>query len=136
MSKIIKILLLLFWMIIIFTLSMQTGSESTSLSDGVINKTICEFINNCDPSLYSFIVRKLAHFIMYFILGIFSIINFKNDKDGLINAIILCIIYAFTDEIHQMFIQNRSGEVRDIIIDSIGSISSILLVYRIRKKRS
>ena len=136
MSKIIKILLLFFWMIIIFTLSMQTGSESTSLSDGVINKTICEFIKDCDPSVYSFIVRKLAHLIMYFILGIFSIINFKNDKDGLINAIILCIIYAFTDEIHQMFIQNRSGEVRDIIIDSIGSISSILIFYKIRKKRS
>ena len=62
--------------------------------------------------------------------------NFKNDKEGLINAFILCITYAFFDELHQMFINNRSGEVRDIFIDMIGSISGILLFYKIRKKRS
>ncbi len=134
LKKIVKILLLILWMIVIFILSNQNGSESTSLSEGFTNITICNFINNCNPEVYSFIVRKLAHIILYFILGIFSVINFKNDKNGLINAIILCIIYAFFDEIHQMFINNRSGEVRDIIIDSISSLSSILLIYKIRKR--
>ncbi len=134
LKKIVKILLLILWMIVIFILSNQNGSESTSLSEGFTNITICNFINNCNPEVYSFIVRKMAHIILYFILGIFSVINFKNDKNGLINAIILCIIYAFFDEIHQMFINNRSGEVRDIIIDSISSLSSILLIYKIRKR--
>lgn len=134
LKKIVKILLLILWMIVIFILSNQNGSESTSLSEGFTNITICNFINNCNPEVYSFIVRKLAHFTLYFILGIFSIINFKNDKNGLINALIICIIYAFFDEIHQMFINNRSGEVRDIIIDSISSLSSILLIYKIRKR--
>jgi len=134
LKKIVKILLLILWMIVIFILSNQNGSESTSLSEGFTNITICNFINNCNPEVYSFIVRKMAHIILYFILGIFSVINFKNDKNGIINAIILCIIYAFFDEIHQMFINNRSGEVRDIIIDSISSLSSILLIYKIRKR--
>lgn len=134
LKKIVKIILLILWMIVIFILSNQNGSESTSLSEGFTNITICNFINNCNPEVYSFIVRKMAHIILYFILGIFSVINFKNDKNGLINAIILCIIYAFFDEIHQMFINNRSGEVRDIIIDSISSLSSILLIYKIRKR--
>ena len=123
-------------MIVIFLLSNQNGNDSTLLSDGFINKTICNVISNCNSDVYSFIVRKLAHFTIYFILGIFSVINFKNDKEGLINALIICITYAFFDEIHQMFINNRSGEVRDIIIDSISSLLSILFVYKIRKKRS
>ena len=135
-NKIVKIIILILWMILIFILSNQTGSESQNLSDTFISKTICNFINNCNPDIYSFIVRKLAHFTIYFILGIFSVINFKNDKEGLTNALIICITYAFFDEIHQMFINNRSGEVRDVLIDSISSLLSIILVYRIRKKRS
>ena len=133
-NKILKIIVLILWMLVIFLLSNQTGSESTGLSDGVINKTICSFISNCNPEVYSFIVRKTAHFLLYFILGIFSVMNFKNDREGVINALIVCIIYAFFDEIHQMFISNRSGEFRDIIIDSIGSISGILLMYKLKKR--
>lgn len=133
-NKVLKIIILILWMLVIFLLSNQTGSESTGLSDGVINKTICSFISNCNPEVYSFIVRKTAHFLLYFILGIFSVMNFKNDREGVINALIVCIIYAFFDEIHQMFISNRSGEFRDIIIDSIGSISGILLMYKLKKR--
>ena len=129
-NKIIKVIILILWMFVIFLLSNQTGSESTSLSD----KVICSIFSNCNEDIYSLIVRKLAHFILYFILGIFSYINFKDDKEGVINAILLCILYAFTDEIHQMFIASRSGEVRDIIIDSLGSISSILLIYKLKKR--
>ena len=125
-KKIIKILLLISWMILIFLLSNQTGSESQALSDNMI----CSFISNCNPELYSFIVRKSAHFMMYFILGIFTIINFKINKENMLYAILICVIYAFTDEIHQMFVNSRSGEVRDIIIDSLGSISSIFLLYK------
>ena len=121
-------------MLVIFLLSNQTGSESTVLSDGVISNTICKFVSNCNPEVYSFIVRKAAHFLMYFILGIFSVMNFKNDKEGCINALILCITYAFFDEIHQMFVGDRSSEARDIIIDSLGSLSSILIYYKIKKR--
>lgn len=136
LNKIIKIILLILWMILIFLLSNQTGAESSGLSDGIISKTICKFVTNCNPEVYSFIVRKMAHFALYFILGIFSQINFKNDREGVINAILLCTIYAIFDEIHQMFVGNRSGEVRDIIIDSLGSLFGILIFYKLRKKRS
>lgn len=133
-TNIIKIIILTLWMLFIFILSNQSGSESTVMSDGVINSTICKFISNCNPEVYAFIVRKTAHFMIYFILGIFSVINFKHDKVGLLNAILLCIIYAIFDEIHQMFIGSRSGEVRDIIIDSLGSLSSIFLIYKLKKR--
>jgi VanZ family protein len=141
--KYIKLTLIIIWMAIIFWFSNQKADDSTKLSDGLILKTvrIIEKINHKTYSdeeiLNKFVypVRKAAHFMMYFILGIFSVINFKNDKDGLINAFIICITYAFFDEIHQMLVGSRSREVRDVLIDSISSLLSIILVYRIRKKR-
>ena len=129
-KKIIKIIILILWMLVIFLLSNQTGSESTGLSD----KLICSMMSNCNPDIYSFIVRKIAHFMIYFILGRFTIMNFKLSKENIINTLLICVIYAFSDEIHQMFINNRSGELRDIIIDSIGSLSSILLFYKLKKR--
>lgn len=133
-TKIFKILLLILWMILIFILSNQTGSESTNLSDGVIGKIICPFTDNCNLEIYTIIIRKTAHFMLYFILGVLSYINFKINKENMLYAFLICVIYAFTDEIHQMVISNRSGEVRDIIIDSLGALSSILLVFKLKKR--
>ena len=130
MKRIIKIVLVILWMILIFMLSNQSGNESQSLSDNII----CSFMNNCNPELYSFVVRKAAHFMLYFILGMLTFINFKSNKENMIYALIICVIYAFTDEIHQMFVNSRSGELRDIIIDSLGALSSILIMYKIRKR--
>jgi len=35
------------------------------------------------------------------------------------------IIYAITDEVHQLFISGRSGRVEDVIIDSIGVLTGV-----------
>ena len=43
-----------------------------------------------------------------------------NIKDTIIVSLLICIIYALTDEIHQLFIVNRSCELRDVLIDMIG----------------
>ena len=37
-------------------------------------------------------------------------------------SIILSIIYSFTDELHQLFIPGRAGQLQDILIDLIGII--------------
>jgi len=132
-TKIIKITFLIIWMIIIFMFSSQTGSESQYVSDALINKTVC-INNSCNFDLVSFLIRKLAHFTLYFILGILVFINTKRSKEDILNAILFCIIYAFTDEMHQMLISNRSGELRDILIDSIGSYLGIILNYKLKRK--
>ena len=35
-------------------------------------------------------------------------------------AIGLSILYSCTDEFHQLFINGRSGSIKDVLIDSIG----------------
>jgi VanZ family protein len=51
----------------------------------------------------------------------------------------ICILYAILDEVHQIFIPGRSGEIRDVFIDSSGSgtgILAYLAVSRITKRVS
>lgn len=38
------------------------------------------------------------------------------------------MIYACTDEIHQLFVPGRSGQFRDVMIDSLGAFIGILIL--------
>lgn len=130
-KKIINVGFVIIWMLIIFIFSSQTGIESQNVSDKLINKTVC--INSCNFELISFLVRKSAHFILFFILGLLVLNCHENKKINILYSLLICLIYAFSDEIHQMFISSRSGELRDVFIDFIGSLLGILLTYKIKK---
>lgn len=136
--------------IIIFLFSSQNGTESSKTSDGVI-ETIIEMLpntknlneiekNNLIEDM-TFFVRKIAHFTIYMFLGI-SIMAFWLTFDGnikrkLLITVLICIIYAISDEIHQMFSDGRSPMIRDVCIDGLGSIfgSGIvgIIYYKLKK---
>ena len=143
MKKIISIILVVIWMGIIFCFSNQNADDSSKISDGFIT-TIINFFVDDDLSIdekelllekCSFYVRKFAHFTLYFVLGILvlNLLYQYNLKNKLLIGIVICIIYSCSDEFHQLFIQGRSGELRDVFIDSIGSLSGILF-YKFVKK--
>ena len=51
-------------------------------------------------------------------------------------TLLICIIYAASDELHQAFVPGRGAHVSDVIIDSAGSALGILIVTvskRLRK---
>lgn len=58
----------------------------------------------------------------------------NNTKKPYLLSILLCIIYATSDEIHQIFTPDRACQIKDILIDSIGSITGIYL-FKLLKKR-
>ena len=143
-KKIIKIILVLLCMFTIFSFSSDNGGESTNKSDRTIVK-IYQFItnkklNNSEKQYvidkYVTPVRKGAHFTIYLILGILVISLIKEyrmiDIKSLIIAIIFCFLYACSDEIHQLFVVGRSGEVLDVVIDSIGSFIGIFIYYKLK----
>ena len=72
----------------------------------------------------------MAHFTIYLVLGILVFLMLKeyNIKDTIIVSLLICIIYALTDEIHQLFIVGRSGNLIDCLIDTLGSITGILVL--------
>ena len=128
MHKRISILLVITWMIFIFIMSSFNSTESSNQSNFIVN-IIANIFNINNISILSLIVRKLAHFTEYFILGllVYNLI-YSNQKKAYF-AIIICVLYAISDEIHQLFVPGRSCQVLDVIIDSSGSLLGIILLY-------
>lgn len=128
MKKRINILLVITWMILIFIMSSFNSTESSNQSNFIVN-IIANIFNINNISILSLIVRKLAHFTEYFILGllVYNLI-YSNQKKAYF-AIIICVLYAISDEIHQLFVPGRSCQVLDVIIDSSGSLLGIILLY-------
>jgi VanZ family protein len=48
-------------------------------------------------------------------------------KDILYYSLLICYLYALSDEFHQLFVIGRSGEFKDVIIDTLGSILAIII---------
>lgn len=152
--KKLDVILVILWMLVIFSFSNDSGNASSNKSDGIAS-TIVSFISKISSHDYSdselthvvdnciIIVRKSAHFLEYFILGILILNVIKDYKMLTINwniiALILCFVYACTDEFHQLFIPGRSGNIRDVVIDTFGSLCGILfykIIYqKLNKKR-
>ncbi|MBR2786198.1 MAG: VanZ family protein [Clostridia bacterium] len=84
-------------------------------------------------------VRKTAHFTVYTMLGTLLYLCAKTfegkEKNKILISIILACLYACTDEIHQLFVSGRSGEIRDVLIDTTGATFGIVIVYVISKIR-
>lgn len=145
MKKIIYLIFILAWMILIFCLSNQPADDSTKLSDGFIEKTIGNVYKLYDNNVsnerlehikkkYSHPVRKMAHFTIYLILGLLVFNYRKLYNTNIIFPLIICLLYAMSDEIHQLFIMGRSCEIMDVIIDTTGSLIGIISYYCIYKK--
>ena len=125
--------LLILWMLFIFIMSSFNGVMSSNQS-GSIATLIYNIFNISDTEKVSFIVRKCAHVSEFFILGILviNLISKYNVKYSYLISFIVCVLYASSDEFHQLFVPGRSGQVTDVFIDMIGVVLGLLLVLLIR----
>ena len=84
------------------------------------------------------VIRKVAHFSLYLCVGLVTmslmivIMKGKMRFRWLI-SLAIGIIYAVSDEIHQMFVDGRSAMITDVMIDSCGVIVGILVSIGIYK---
>ena len=141
---IIRFILILIWMIIIFCFSNQNADISSNTSESttaIIVKAVTKnilaekqqnIIETIDP-----IIRKLAHYLIYLVGGII-IMNFMNslkivDEEKMLYSIIIGIIYATTDEIHQNFVPGRSMSIIDVFIDTLGLCTGIIIFLILQK---
>lgn len=141
MRKLFKMIFVVFWMVLIFCFSMDQGEASTGKSNSIID-SFSQFILNRELSLeeremirekYVIPVRKGAHLMVYFLLG-FSFFSLLKEyqlvnKKGIIISIIFVLLYACSDEIHQLLVPGRSGEVLDVLIDTIGGSLGIYSLH-------
>ena len=140
----INVILIILCMILIFSFSNKNSKESNGTSKNIINYSITIYEKIFDKKVnheiiikkLNYPVRKLAHYTLYFLLGIsiYNLILYTKFDNKIIISIIICMLYAFTDEFHQLFIIGRTGQFKDIIIDTIGSTTSILILNKIHRR--
>ena len=148
MSKklIIYVLSSILCMIVIFSFSSKNTNQSNgsskrlaynivSIYEKVFNKDVDEktIVNKLN-----YPIRKVAHYSIYFLLGIlvYQIFLHTGIKHKELVALLICLIYAITDETHQLFVLGRSGRIFDVFIDGFGSLTAIFLIKFIRKRKN
>lgn len=148
--KVVKICFLVLWMALIFSFSNQKDVDSSKVSDGFIDRTVVRIYKIFNENItkekeneiiekYTYPIRKLAHYTLYFILGILAFLVVKDysiNKKLIIYSLLICFLYACSDEFHQLFIIGRSARVLDVLIDTFGSSCSISIFYVFNKKLS
>ncbi len=136
------------WMVTIFLFSAQpaeassdmSGRVSYSIAENYAKWTNCgwdkETINQVAQQI-DFPIRKLAHMTEY---GILSWITYafltawgiKAGKSGYLFALSITFLYACTDEIHQIFVPGRSGQLVDVIIDTSGALIALGILWCVK----
>lgn len=148
--RIILIILLVIVFINIFGFSSQDSEESGNLSRTItvsITKNIKEIQElksdekNEILDTIEKVIRKLAHFSEYTLVGILlmSLISTFNLKQ--INRFLISLgigfLYACSDEFHQLFVPGRTAKFTDVLIDTsgviVGSVIIFILIFIINK---
>ena len=138
-------------MITIFCFSAQPAELSQNTSDGFF-ATVETFIAKLyggevpptvDSLLLGFhaVLRKLAHAFVNCLLGaslcgVFcSLVRPPKWWAKGVLAAGVAVCYAISDECHQLFVPGRSGEMRDVLIDTAGIVIGVLLVLLLWRKQ-
>lgn len=132
----------LLWMLLIFNLSSQVAEQSDKLSTGIVEliiKMVQKVTHNTEFDIKSLnhIIRKNAHFLAYFVLGVLTVNALKRSRvKGLkagAFAMGICVLYAVSDEVHQIFVPGRGPGIKDVFIDSAGAAIGIGVYMLISK---
>ena len=135
-------------MLLIFGFSSQSGETSGSISGeiaGPITRQLLKWMPDLhdgdEEALYmqvDHVVRKTAHFLEYALLGCLLCLLMRSF--GISSAaipVIIGILYAVTDELHQTFEPGRSGKITDVLLDAAGvgfGVMFVRLINHFRRK--
>lgn len=132
----------LLWMVVIFEFSSERSEQSDKTSLGVGQMIAEMIVDDFDLMTeaeqlemieeWNFAIRKTAHFCEYAILGVLTMLLFRqiniSRKIAVIYAVSVSVMYAMTDEVHQYFVPGRACQLRDVCIDTSGAITGILVM--------
>lgn len=118
-------------------MSHTNGNDSSNQSN-FIAEIILKFID-IDVETLTFLIRKAAHMSEYAILLLLIYYGLSNTityKYNLLTSLATTFIYACSDEFHQLFIPGRSGQFKDVLIDTSGGLVMLLIIYLWQRKKS
>ena len=108
--------------------AVSSMAESTAERQSEIDSEKIKTVNRLNTPM-----RKMAHAIEFIPLG-FSLCGLfwslrvtKSLRGSALYALICGILYAVSDEVHQLFVEGRSCQARDVVVDTLGAMIGILL---------
>ncbi len=154
---------MVFWLGVIRAES--TDAASSANTGTLLYKVISTLAPHVEPSfveLLNAVLRKTGHFLGYAILSALVLLALRNtNRDRLrdvlrrpwgiyrrdywraewaLLGILLTVVTAAFDEIHQTFIPSRTGRWQDVVLDSCGAVVIQVFLYlwsarRLRQRR-
>lgn len=137
------------WMIFIFYMSGKTGQESSGQS-GKISLFITDLLEKVRQDspqemqnlqdILELVIRKAAHMTEYailFLLSYLAMVKISMSQSRFYNrsiAVLISLLYACSDEMHQLLVPGRSGKMIDVGIDMAGAL--IVLICMILSKNT
>lgn len=137
------------WMIFIFYMSGKTGQESSGQS-GKISLFITDLLEKVRQDspqemqnlqdILELVIRKAAHMTEYailFLLSYLAMVKISMSQSRFYNrsiAVLISLLYACSDEMHQLLVPGRSGKMIDVGIDMAGVL--IVLICMILSKNT
>lgn len=135
------------WMLLILSFSSDPAEVSKKKSGMILEKvkSVIERVEErfqvefLDNDKLHFYIRKNAHVFSYFVLSILLVLAWKSSTGAkgfkpYYLAWLLATGFSVSDEFYQTFIPGRSGELRDVLVDNVGVVMGLMLVYWFRRK--
>lgn len=136
----------------IFGFSSQTYDQTMKTSDVIVKpientvrKDSSEFESEKEEQDYikkledklDMAVRKSAHIIIFGVLALFVYLLCKSfgmsDADAIVMTLVVCAVYAGSDELHQKFTDKRNSQFRDVCVDMFGVCISLTVIRAVSK---
>ena len=125
------------WVAVIWGHSLIQGPQS-SLESGLVVSLVCplfELAGIHDLGLMTLVVRKLAHFSEYAVLGVLArglVTSLR--EEGIAPRLPVTVVAALVpvaDECLQLFVPGRSGQLTDVLIDLSGLVTGALVAHAV-----
>lgn len=143
--KAVSLVTVLVWMAVIFSFSAQKAEASSEVSGSLTSHLLTEVCQTFsldwdEDTLVKYAqklehpIRKAAHMTEYAILACLicnCLYQYGCRRRYFLRAELLTACYAASDEIHQLFVPGRSGQISDVCIDAAGAGIGLLILYGI-----
>lgn len=125
-------------MALIVYFSSQPSSESSELSKHIAGEILGLFqtvFPGITPEDLHHLLRKLAHFTLYFILGcsLTGVFGMQRRVPPVLAVILAGAAFAIADELHQTFSEGRNASIYDVLLDTCGAATGSFLTNLIVK---
>ena len=127
-------------LLLIFSLSDQPAKESNALSKAISTMlvgTVHTVFPEAELPVWRMnrFLRQAAHFGIYLILGLALDNGLRmsgvEGRKRILMAILFCAVYATGDELFQLTVPGRGTELVDVLMDSAGAVTGVLVCEKV-----